>query len=109
MTASDNPLPIPAADDTPTLEERMDALRQFYMNGVSDLMDRVLEQLLLPNDRSKVALDFAQVTAFLMCVKVVEARAQPVTRENLMAVWWPFQKALKDDVPGMLRKFAEAV
>lgn len=106
MKASDTPLPIPT--DMPTLDERIDALRQFYMNGVSDLMDKVLEQFILPDDRSKLALDFAQVTAFLMCVKVVEARGQKPTRENLLAVWWPFQKALKDDVPPMLRELAEA-
>lgn len=108
MTASNASLPIPADENEPTFEERLDALRQFYMNGVSDLMDKVLETILLPNDKSKLALDFAQVTAFLMCIKVVEARGQGPTRENLMAVWWPFQKALKDDVPGMLRQFAEA-
>ncbi|MCP3735658.1 hypothetical protein M9979_12315 [Sphingomonas sp. RP10(2022)] len=101
----DAPLPIPT--DMPTLEEPMDALRQFYMNGASDLMDKVLEQFILPDDRSKLALDFAQVVAFLMCIKVVDARGQKPTRENLLAVWWPFQKALKDDVPGMLRTFAE--
>lgn len=102
--ASDT-LPIPT--DGPTLEDRFDALRQFYMNGASDLMDRVLEQMILPDDRSKIALDFAQVVAFLMCIKVVEARGQKPTRENLMAVWWPFQKSLKDDVPPMLREFAQ--
>ncbi|MGW8135410.1 hypothetical protein ACWGNZ_07200 [Sphingomonas zeae] len=106
--ASDTPLPIPATDG-PTLADRMDAVRTFYMNGASDLMDRVLEQFILPDDRSKLALDFAQVVAFLMCIKVVEARALPLTRENLLAVWWPFQKALKDDVPPMLREFAEKV
>ncbi len=109
MSASDTmPLPIPADDSTPTLADRMDALREFYANGVSDLMDRVLAQFILPNDQSTLALDFAQVTAFLMCIKVVEARGQALNRENLLAVWWPFQKALKDDVPGMLRQFAEA-
>lgn len=108
MSVSDMPLPIPAAD-MPSLADRMDALRQFYMNGASDLMDRVLGELLLPDDRAKVALDFAGVAAFLMCIKVVEARGQQPTRENLLAVWWPFQKSLKDDVPGMLRDFADAI
>jgi hypothetical protein len=106
MLASDAPLPMPAAD-TPTLEQRLDVLREFYSEAVSELMDRVFEQLLLPDDRSKVALDFAQVVAFLMCIKVVEARGQKPTRENLLAVWWPFQKALKDDVPDQLRGFAQ--
>lgn len=104
--ASDT-LPMPAAAG-PTLDERMAMLREVYSEAVSALMDRVFEQLLLPDDRSKVALDFAQVTAFLMCVKVVEARGQKPTRENLLAVWWPFQKALKDDVPPMLRELADA-
>ncbi len=106
MMASDTPLPIPAGD-VPTLEQRLEVLREFYSDAASELMDRVLEQLLLPDDRSKVALDFAQVVAFLMCIKVVDARGQKPTRENLLAVWWPFQKALKDEVPGQLRVFAE--
>lgn len=104
--ASDT-LPMPATAG-PTLAERLDAMREHYMNGVSGLMDVVIEQFILPDDKSKVALGFAQVTAFLMCVKVVEARGQQPTRENLLAVWWPFQKALKDDVPPMLRELADA-
>ena len=106
MSPRDEALPMPAAAG-PTLAERLDGMRAHYMGAVSDLMDLMLEQLILPDDKSKVALDFAQVTAFLMCVKVVEARGQKPTRENLLAVWWPFQKALKDDVPPMLRELAD--
>lgn len=102
----DAPLPVQPDLAMPTIEERLDALRAFYGNGVSDLMDKVLSTVLLPNDGAKVALDFAQLTAFLMCIKVVELRGQKPTRENLLAVWWPFQKALKDDVPPMIREFA---
>lgn len=105
MTAFDSPLPIPDGEHT-TIEETLERLRAAYMGGVSEMMDRVLSEVLLPNDQAKVALDFAQVTAFLMCIKVVEVRGQEPTRENLLAVWWPFAKSLKDDVPPMLRAFA---
>lgn len=102
---SDASLPIPAAA-MPTRDDLLDMARAHYGPAVSDLMDAVLTGILLPDDQAKVLLDVAQLTAFLMCIKAVKLRGQQPTRENLMAVWWPLQKALKDEVPGKLREFA---
>lgn len=103
------PLPIPAADDVPSFEEVRDRLRAVYSQAISDIADRCAEELLLPDHRATMFLDLAQFTTFLMCVKIVEARGEQPTRENLLKAFWPAQKALKDDVLPMLRTFAEQV
>ena len=92
-----------------TIEERLLDARAIYGNAFSDIMDRVLEEFLLVDDKTALLLDAMQFATFMLCIKTVEAKMQPVTKENLMAVYWPMQKALKDDVPGMLRQFAAAV
>lgn len=103
--ASDN-LPIPP-HPMPSLENMLADARVAYGEAIGQMMDEVLAGFVLPDQKAAIVLDVAQFTAFLMCIKVVELRGQEPTRENLLAVWWPFQKALKDDVPGMLRLFAE--
>lgn len=103
----DDRLPIPIALGIPTRDDVLNGLREEYADELNTMMTGILSNLALPDDQACVCLDFAQLTAFLMCIKVVEAKRQPLTRENLMAVWWPFQKALKDDVPGQLRAFAD--
>lgn len=108
MTAFDSPLPIPAAN-VPTIEEHKARLREVYSQVIDDVVDRVLQEVLLPNDKASICLDVAQFTTFLMAAKIVEVRGQPPLRENFMAAYWPMQKALKDEVPGMLRALAEEV
>ncbi len=107
MSPADTPLPMPIDGAVPTRDDVLSRLRDVYGQALDEIMTRVLAEVLLPNDQAAVCLDFAQMAAFLMCIKVVEAKRQPLTRENLMAVWWPFQKALKDEVPGRLREFAD--
>lgn len=96
-----------------TVEEQpddiRDRLRAVYSQAFDDIADRVLADLLLPSMQASVLYDMAQFMTFLVAVKLCEALGKPPTRENLMAVYWPAQKALKDEVPGQLRAFAEAV
>lgn len=106
MMASDTPLPIPAGD-MPTINETKERLRSVYLPAISDIVDRCLAEVLLPNDQASICLDVAQFTTFLMAVKIAEVRGQKPEREHLMAAYWPMQKALKDEVPGMLRTFAD--
>ena len=106
MKASDTPLPIDAGD-VPTIDEIKERLRSVYLPAISDIVDRVLAEVLLPNDQASICLDVAQFTTFLMAIKITEVRGQPGEREPLMAAYWPMQKALKDEVPGMLRTFAD--
>lgn len=91
----------------PSPEEVLEVLRGFCSDGINGVVTRALGEILLPDDQAKLCLDVAQFTTFLMAVKIVECRRQPLTRENVMAAYWPMQKALKDEVPGMLRKFVD--
>lgn len=107
MHLEDMPLPIPAGDTT-TLEEHRDRLRGAYSKAISNIVDRCTAELVLPDDQAAICLDVAQFTTFLMAVKIAELRGLTPTREHLMKWYWPMQKALKDEVPGMLRQFADA-
>jgi hypothetical protein len=90
-----------------TQDERLFRLRSAYSSAFNDVMDACLGELLLADDKAAVCLDAAQFFSYLMAVKIVEVRGQETTRENLMAAYWPMQKALKDDVPNMLRALAD--
>jgi hypothetical protein len=103
-------IPIPAsALAGPSHADVMADLRGVYMQAISDIVDRVLAEVLLADDQAAVCLDVAQFTTYLMAVKIAEVRALPPTTENLMRWYWPMQKALKDEVPGMIRAHAAAV
>lgn len=107
MSVHDTPLPIPAdVLAGPAAHEILDRLRGFYAQAISDVTDRVLAEILLPDTQAAVCLDIAQFTTFLMAVKIAEVRGLPPTTENLMRWYWPMQKALKDEVPGMIRSHA---
>jgi hypothetical protein len=116
MTSSETPIAQPHVDleyangqtiaPVESQDDRMLRLRSAYSSAFDNVMDRVLEEVLLPDDKAALCLDAAQFFTYLMTVKVVEAHGLALTRENLMAKYWPFQKALKDDVPGMLRELA---
>lgn len=99
------PLPVDAGAG-PTLEELLERLREVYSRAISDIVDRCLEEVLLPNDQASVCTDVAQFTTFLMAIKIAQIRQQAPLKENLMAAYWPMQKALKDEVPQMIREFA---
>ena len=109
MAFDDAPLPMPINGAGPTREELLDRLRAFYAQAFNDVTDRVLGEVLLPDDQAAVCLDIAQFVTFLMAVKIAEVRALPPTVQNLMRWYWPMQKALKDEVPGMLRAHAAAM
>jgi hypothetical protein len=91
----------------PTINEMKARARDAYMNGFNDMMTQIVEQFLLPDDRIEVLADMAQFATFLAVAKTTTAKGLPPTRENLMASYWPFQKALKDEVPPQLRNLAE--
>lgn len=105
--AYDSPLPIPPAE-MPSIEDTLARLREVYGTAFDDIMTRMLEEVLDPSVKVQVLADAMAFTCFLCAIKAVQARALPPTRENLMGAYWPMQKALKDDVPGMLRQFADA-
>lgn len=106
--AFDSPLPIPQAD-LPLLEDTLARLREVYGTTFNEIMSRLLEEVLDPSVQVQVLADAMAFTCFLCAIKAVEVRALPMTRENLMGAYWPMQKALKDDVPAMLRAFADEV
>lgn len=102
-------LPIPPhALDLPSSDDVLAGLREAISVGVDGLMDKALEQLILPDDQAKLCLDTAQFVTFLMAIKICQIRKLPISVENLMKWYWPMQKALKDEVPGMIRGYAAA-
>ena len=94
---------------TETQEERLERLRGVFSAAVTDIADRLLEELLLGDDKAKLCLDMAQFTTFLMAIKITEARLQEPTKDKILAAYWPLAKALKDEVPDMLREYATRV
>jgi hypothetical protein len=107
MKAFDAPLPIVDAQDAPmTIDEQRAYARGAYTNALNEMIDRVTQEFLLPADQVSVLYDIAQFATFLCAAKIVTARMQEPTPSNLMAAYWPMQKALKDEVPFMLRSLA---
>lgn len=102
-------LPVmPPVVETPSMDDVLAGLREFMVEGIGAMFSRAIENVILPDDQAKLALDVAQVTTFLMAIKLCEIRQLPITVENLMRWYWPMQKALKDEVPGQLRAYAKA-
>lgn len=108
MRPDDTPLPMPIQEASMSPDEHLERLRGFAMEGVNAVVDKALEGILLPDQMAAFCLDVAQFTTFLMAVKIAEVRGLPPTTENLMKWYWPMQKALKDEVPGMIRAHAAA-
>jgi hypothetical protein len=108
MNIDDTPLPMPLLPGGMSAEDHLAMIREFITNGVNAVVDKALEDVLLPDTAAAILLDTAQFTTFLMAVKIAEVRALPPTVENLMRWYWPMAKALKDEVPGMIRQHAAA-
>lgn len=106
--SNDLGLPTPLSD-VETMDDFRNRLRAVYSQAFSDIMDHILEDVILPDVKASILLDAAQFMTFLMAVKLTEVRGQAPTRENLLAAYWPMQKALKDEVPDQLRAFAAEV
>lgn len=100
---------MPESEAAPSIDDMKDAARAVYTNAFNDIMERVLEEFILPADRVSILYDAAQFFTFMCAAKIVGAQYQAPTRANLMAAYWPMQKALKDEVPGMLRSLADAM
>lgn len=98
----------PRVNGAERFEEARARVRAAYMQGISDILDASLAEFIMPTDRETIAQDAAQFTVFLMALKIVEARGQPLNRKNLLAAYWPIEKAIKRDLPGMLLDFARS-
>jgi len=99
----------PQAAETPTFDERIEAVREVYMQGISDILDRCIDEFVLPQDQEALLGDAAQFVVYLLAVKKVEVRRQVPDKKVLLAAYWPLEKAIKKEVPGMLLEFARAV
>ena len=51
----------------------MERLREAYTTAFDQIMDRVLSEVLLPNDKSALCADAAQFFTYLMAIKIVVA------------------------------------
>jgi hypothetical protein len=102
-------MPPGVAEASMSADEHLERLRAFVMDGVNQIVDRALGEILPPDTQAAFCLDVAQFTTFLMAVKIADVRRLEPTAENFLRWYWPMQKALKDEVPGMLRQHAKAV
>lgn len=100
---------IPIAEGAPTLDDMKGNARAAYTNAFNDIIERVIDEFILPADRIQMLYDIAQFTTFLCASKIPVIKGEEPSRERMMAAYWPFQKALKDEVPGMLRELADEI
>jgi hypothetical protein len=105
---SDRPLPM-LQDEQPTetQEERFSRLRAAYTNMFNDVMDRVLAEVILTEDKLKLLADAAQFFVFLMVLKMAEANGKAGERQAMLTAFWQLQASFKHDVPDMLRNYAK--
>lgn len=88
-------------------DELRAVLREGYSTAINDIMDGCMANVLLPDDQAALALDAAQFMVFAMAIKTVGNRRQEPTRKNIMAAYWPIEKAIKGEVPRMLNEFVD--
>ncbi|HEV2079421.1 MAG TPA: hypothetical protein VGR19_05940 [Allosphingosinicella sp.] len=92
-----------------TIEQRLEQVREVYTQGISDILDRCMDEFVLPQDQEALLDDAAQFAVYLLAIKKVEVRRQAADKKSLLAAYWPLEKAIKKEVPGMLLEFAKAV
>ena len=93
----------------PTLEERLVDARDVYARGFGDIMDHMLEQFILPEQKAALCRDAAQFVLFLMCIKTAEAMGAEPNLRGIIKHWWPIEKAMKSEMPGMIAEYANAI
>lgn len=90
-------------------EEQRENARTLYSNAINDITDRILAEFILPGDQVAIAQDVAEMTAFLMAVKIATLDGTKPDRRTLMRAWWPIEKGIKQQVPTMLMQFMDAL
>jgi len=95
------------APEIRTFDQLRDDLRAVYTTGISEIMDRCLEELVLPSDKAALALDAAQFIVFLMAIKSAEASGQILDKRSVLSAYWPIQKGITKEVPGMILETLE--
>lgn len=104
MTACEpvNGLPLQPFD------ERIEEVRAFYLNGISDVIDEALSKFMLPGDRLSLLKDAAPFVCFMLAIKAAECTipaGSQIERRSALTQWWPLQKIILKDVPAMLLDF----
>lgn len=96
-----------------SFDEMRTNLRAAYTKGVNDLMEKCLEQLILPTEQANLLFDFAMGSVFVAIVKVAEVQATcqggaPVTdRKNVMNLFRQMMRDVDEQVPGMLMQLVD--
>jgi len=107
--ASDAPLPVqPNSLELPSVEEMRDRSREAYTNLFSEGMDRILADYLTVDDKVPLLTDMAQFAVFIAVVKMVEVQRVPITRQALSTAFWPLLASMKQELPGLIRQFADS-
>ncbi|MBA2684745.1 MAG: hypothetical protein H0U66_09665 [Gemmatimonadaceae bacterium] len=90
-------------------EEQLAEKREFYSTAISDTLDFVLEDVILAGDRTMLLQDAAMFMVFLLATKIAAAAgAEATDRKAVLAAYWPLEKAIKAEIPGMLMQFVDA-
>lgn len=107
--------PLAAPPLARSFDEMRADLRAAYLNAVSDVMERCLEQVILPDEQANLLFDFAMASSFMAVIKVAEIQAAyqggtPVSdRKNIMKLFKQLLKTTDDEVPKMLMLLVDAV
>lgn len=106
---SDDTLPIPPEAGTiESQDERMFRLRSTYSNVFNDVMDRILEEVILTNDKIALLTDASQYIFFLMVTKIAAVQGKEGDKNTLLTTFWQLQASLKHEVADQLREYAKA-
>lgn len=103
--------PFAVAQDMAPIEsqdERMFRLRSAYSSVFNDVMDRVLEEVILTNDKIALLTDASQYIFFLMVTKIATVQGKEGDKNALLSTFWQLQASLKHEVADQLREYAKA-
>lgn len=100
------------AEPVAAFEERLQASREAILNATNNALDEQLAKFILPSDRIAFLADFAKFAGFMAAIKAAECMTPagtPLEKRAALKQWFPIEKAIKAEVPGMLLEFgAEA-
>lgn len=89
-------------------DEARARVRDAYTNAINDIMDRVLEEFVMVDDRVEVLRDAAKFTAFILIVKMMEQRMMGLTWPLALRDWRELEKEMHREIPSMLLDFVNA-
>ena len=79
--------------------------REAYTNGAAAILDRTLEEFLLPEYRQAVTQDFGLFIIFLCSIYMAEKGGYEVNKKTVMNAYQQLMKRAKTEVPEQIMVF----